>query len=136
MCRHCDRPVQKAGLCATHYNRLGSGIPMDAPLRPQRMHSFAQLNRVISYDSAHYRCKRLWGSASNYPCVGCGEKSREWAYDGTDPTELVGLSDGRDHKGGVPMRYSLWPEFYKPMCRPCHAEFDHPGTVVSTNPDW
>jgi hypothetical protein len=59
--------------------------------------------------------------------VGCGGESHDWAYDGSDPTELKGLSSGRDHRRSESfMAYSIWPEFFMPMCQKCHAEFDNP----------
>lgn len=73
----------------------------------------------ITAHSAHTRLHRLWGKASQYACVECGEPAREWAYDGTDPSQLYGLSDH-----GSWVLYSRFPEFYMPMCFPCHRRRD------------
>ena len=66
-----------------------------------------------AYNKAHYRVVKLWGPARNYLCIACGDPARDWAYDGTDPGER-----------GVKRKYSLWPEFYMPMCHACHLGRD------------
>jgi hypothetical protein len=68
-----------------------------------------------AYDNAHTRVVRLWGKACLYPCINCGRRARDWAYDGTDPTGQ-----------GIKRRYSIWPEFYMPMCHKCHMRLDGP----------
>lgn len=72
----------------------------------------------IGASAAHGRCRRLWGSASQYPCVQCDKYAREWAYDGTDPTQKYGPS--KDSY----IYYSPWPEFYMPLCFKCHKKKD------------
>lgn len=67
----------------------------------------------VKYNAAHERVKRLWGPARQYPCVQCGKPADHWAYDNTDPTELMGRA-----------RYSLFPEFYMPMCASHHQLMD------------
>lgn len=91
---------------------------MDAPIR-----GVGDIGRY----QAHRRVKKLWGSASNYPCVNCGQKSCDWAYDGTDPTQRLGKGSNNDRKSEGGRRvgwFSVWPEFYKPMCRSCHIGHD------------
>ncbi|ABE67692.1 hypothetical protein Wildcat_87 [Mycobacterium phage Wildcat] len=137
LCSACnERPVRykNRGLCHPCYVRPPSerGKPRK---KIRRM-----LSPTCSYDTAHTRCKNLWGSASLYPCIQCSEPAREWAYDGTDPTEMMGFSGApgtkrQERRGGTEMAYSAWPEFYMPMCSTCHSAFDHPGDV-GTNPDW
>jgi hypothetical protein len=73
----------------------------------------------VTYRTAHTRVSKLWGRASNYPCIACGGQAREWAYDGTDHGELTYL-----FKGKYPMKYSPYPEFYMPMCLLCHRRRD------------
>jgi hypothetical protein len=65
------------------------------------------------YARAHRKLQKLWGKAALYPCIACGGSARDWAYDGTDPTAQ-----------GVEFKYSVWPEFYMPMCHSCHLSYD------------
>lgn len=44
-----------------------------------------------------------------------------WAYDGTDPTYLMG---SHNNKQRTHLRYSRYPEFYMPMCAKCHRALD------------
>lgn len=74
-------------------------------------------NAWITYGSAHYRVARMWGPASQYPCTACGRPAAQWAYDGTDETQLYVA------KRSVGF-YSLYPEFYMPMCYLCHRLLD------------
>lgn len=67
-----------------------------------------------AYNRAHYRVKKLWGNAAQYPCISCGAPARDWAYDGTDPASF----------GAVKWKCSQYPEFYMPMCRTCHLGMD------------
>jgi HNH endonuclease len=83
-----------------------------------------------AYDRAHLRVVRLWGKARLYPCIECGRPAQDWAYDGTDPTGE-----------GVKRKYSIWPEFYMPMCHRCHLRRDKGsarmahGLVVASGPN-
>lgn len=72
---------------------------------------------TIAPGTVHNRARRLWGSASQYPCVECGNDAAEWAYDGTDPTQLYARE--RPDKSTW-LYYSRFPEFYMPMCKKCH----------------
>ena len=72
-----------------------------------------------TYTAAHRRCWREWGRAADHPCVDCQTQAREWAYDGTDPTELCG-----EDEYGPGRVYSRFPEFYMPLCRQCHVTRD------------
>lgn len=67
------------------------------------------------YQNAHNRVRRLWGNAKLYQCVRCAGPAHDWAYDGTDPTACMGVER---------CFYSVWPEFYMPLCRNCHRVFD------------
>ena len=65
------------------------------------------------------RIKRAKGPAKNYVCLHCDRTALDWAYDGTDPFELIssaGQSRGR--------RYSLDVDRYLPLCRSCHNHLD------------
>ena len=59
-----------------------------AHLRQLRIHGQMVPIRTIfedcSYVAAHHRCRALWGSAREYPCIQCGNAAEDWAYDGTD----------------------------------------------------
>lgn len=68
-----------------------------------------------NYDSAHRRCREMWGRASQYSCIRCGAQALDWAYDGSDSTQL---GSGKFH--------SRFPEFYMPLCRSCHQRLDTP----------
>ena len=73
----------------------------------------------LGYMAAHDRVRVLWGRASEHCCVGCEKPARDWAYDGTDPSERYGTNSV-----GTYLHYSVWPEFYMPMCRGCHLKRD------------
>lgn len=141
-------------LCATHEGRRKRGAQLDVPIRPRRLWSNITCSRPecekpthansyckghsyqwskhgytwpikprgifhrCSYSAAHSRVRSIWGSASKYSCVRCGEAAIDWAYDGTDEHEL----EVDTSTGGV--MYSRYPEFYMPMCRRCHKNFD------------
>jgi hypothetical protein len=77
-------------------------------------------DNYVGYDGAHGRVRRMWGSASQYDCIRCGDEAESWAYDHSDPEELC--EPEHFQKGG--RAYSPWPEFYAPMCWPCHSKFD------------
>jgi HNH endonuclease len=80
-----------------------------------------------AYNRAHYRVVKLWGKARQYPCISCGSPARDWAYDGMDPTGE-----------GVKWKYSIWPEFYMPMCHQCHLGRDRDvlGRFQDAPPTW
>lgn len=92
------------------------------------------LSANCSYHAAHTRCRLLWGPASLYRCVKCTERARDWAYDGTDPTELIRVHslDPNDTHGDALMHYSAWPEFFMPLCGACHRDLDG----IGVNDDW
>ncbi|QDH93642.1 hypothetical protein SEA_LILHOMIEP_68 [Mycobacterium phage LilhomieP] len=96
---------------------------MDGPRRSYstgpRAWTYERLASVpITSTGAHQRVRRLWGSASLYPCATCGGPAKDWAYDGTDPTHYY--EQGRKAWS----HFSRWPEFYMPMCKPCHSNHD------------
>lgn len=119
----CGDDVLAKGLCKLHYHRQRTGKPMDGPKRSYstgpRAWGFEELaSKPITTSGAHQRVRRVWGSASQYPCVECGEAASDWAYDGTDPTHIYEFS----RKSWC--HFSRWPEFYMPMCRSCHSDRD------------
>ena len=111
----CDRPVRARGYCVMHWQRLvKTGDPGSAaPLRQQ--------HEGITYQNAHDAVRRLWGSPSQYQCVTCPAVAHSWAYDGTDPGQRYGPNNSGTQGWHY---YSVWPEFYMPMCRACHTRRD------------
>lgn len=109
----CERVARYAGTgwCQTHYHRYWRTGSLD--ILPK------ELRTDLTYFGAHGRVKAQLGPANLNPCIECGSRAEEWAYDGTDPTARSGLVGE-----GWPVTYSVWPEFYKPMCRPCHRLMD------------
>ncbi len=93
----CGKPYHALGLCQQHYHKTRS---------------------IRSYADAHRAVKRKRGLASDYWCAACGSQAKHWAYDHEDPNE-------RTDDWGRP--YSLDPEHYQPMCKPCHRKFDNEG---------
>lgn len=112
----CDQYVWSRGLCSRHLSRL-----MRSTSRAERGTTHRRTHSAqVGYSGAHGRCLGLWGSATNYCCAGCGDAAQDWAYDGTDPSQLIGPR----RKGGRFVHYSAWPEFYMPLCRRCHGRRD------------
>lgn len=77
----------------------------------------------VGYAGAHYRVKSVNGPAKEHRCAECKKKkAEEWAYVGGDPDELVELR----YPKGVPreIAYSVNPDYYRPLCKPCHARVD------------
>ena len=75
----CHKKPKSLGYCATHnaqYRKHGTVKPI------------RNVWDEVTYHGAHRRCGALWGAAKHHPCVGCGKPAADWAYDGTDPTEL------------------------------------------------
>lgn len=99
------------GWCQTHYHRYWRTGTTSLVPRP--------LNTDVLYKGAHARVRIAFGKAADNACVVCGGAADEWAYDGTDETARTQYIDGR-----WPVTYSAWPEFYMPLCYPCHRAKD------------
>lgn len=114
----CGEPHESRGYCSSHASQLRKyGSPTGGPPAPS-------IHDEVTIGSAHTRVRTLWGSASQYPCVfDCGRAARDWAYDGTDPTFLLG-EQKPSATGRTKMFYSRYPEFYFPACRWCHRSRD------------
>ena len=56
----------------------------------------------------HRRIHRRHGAASNYKCVDCGGRARDWSLNGDTYTDNVGD--------------------YSPRCRSCHTKYDDSST--------
>lgn len=74
-----------------------------------------QWKEAPTYEAAHQRVRSLRGRASEYVCD-CGEQAAQWAYDHSDPNELVSVTRG--------CVYSTDPARYTPMCALCHKRYD------------
>lgn len=127
----CSRVVSKSGHCNAHYVRSRRGLDMDQPLRITVQRGFYAreyhdgFQYILSVPAAHERCRYLWGSASQYPCIECGNFAKYWAYDGTDPEGRLGESRPSATDGSSSfVWYSLYPEFYIPLCQQCHIKRD------------
>lgn len=108
----CEKRHEGLGYCAMHYQKFKKyGDPLGGRW-------FQSADR--SYPTAHYRVRRDRGPAAAQQCQHCPEPAAEWAYDHTDPDELLGVDHGRR----VP--YSLDPARYMPLCVDCHRLFDSP----------
>lgn len=120
----CGVSVHAHGMCNKHYRRWmkhGDVTRGDVP--------------TLTYSGAHMRMYDLWGSASQYTCVFCREPAGHWAYDGTDPSELVGAKVGGSRTSDL--CYSRFPEFYMPLCVSCHTGMDRGrGGVHRTTEGW
>lgn len=69
-----------------------------------------------AYNTAHNAVRKARGKASAHPCVLCGGKARDWAYDHSDPDEVLCPKKN--------LIYSTDPERYRPMCPACHQTYD------------
>ena len=111
----CGRPVCARGYCDMHWQRFNKTGDPGPPGRLRKIHP------GITYQNAHDAVRRFWGPASQYRCIECESDAGCWAYDGTDPTQKYGENNSAT-KGWH--YYSIWPEFYMPMCRRCHTRRD------------
>ena len=69
------------GWCQTHYHRYWRNRTLDTVGRKEPLST--------KYRAVHTRVASLFGKAEHTACVECGASAKEWAYDGTDPTELT-----------------------------------------------
>jgi hypothetical protein len=105
------------GWCQTHYHRwYRTGTTEDPTPAP------VDWWKRVTYWGAHTRNIAAFGKASAHACVSCGGQAAEWAYDGTDPTEIV--ENVRFQGRTYPTPFSRFPEFYMPMCTGCHRALD------------
>lgn len=113
----CDRIYRAHGFCRTHYSRWRKyGDPQShVPIRDG-------VSRNVGYHGAHDRVKAARGRASEHGCAWaeCSAAASDWAYDGQDPEEMIGM----DH--GTELRYSANPQHYLPLCKSHHIRFDAP----------
>jgi hypothetical protein len=69
----------------------------------------------ITYGGVHRRLERYRGQANAHSCVGCSAPADNWAYNHSDPDELL-------NEHGHP--YSPNLTRYDPMCFACHRARD------------
>lgn len=125
----CDGVSTRRGICNAHYERVRRNGNAGGPVKrrgeywtgPRLDWSDTAKVRSVGLSGAHTRVSRLWGRASLYQCIECGAQAKDWAYDGTDPSQLLGSRD----KNVDPGWYSPYPEYYMPMCRTCHKLRDN-----------
>lgn len=108
----CERHVLARGWCRTHYSHWWKHGDPAISLKPP---GAKPRESAVGYYAAHYRVYDARGKAAQHIC-GCGSRAAHWAYNHTDPQELV------DQSSGFP--YSLDVSRYVPMCVSCHRLFD------------
>lgn len=81
-----------------------------------------------NYDAVHYWLRISRGSARLWPCLDCHAPARQWAYDNSDPRELI------EEVHGSMLRFSGAPWHYIPLCRRCHAVEDRTARGLETRP--
>lgn len=111
-----ERKYVTTGWCQTHYHRWYRTGSTD---EPQRLTDWWE---PVTYRATHARVVSTFGRAATHPCIDCGAQAKEWAYDGTDPSQILGAVN----VSGTAYRvtWSRFPEFYMPLCFPCHRRLD------------
>ena len=104
--RGLHRRSEVERICSAHIRQLQSVNGKMVPIRT--ILDECRLRRARAR-----RCRALWGGSN--PVV--VRRPADWAYDGTDPSELYDTER-------LVVAYSRFPEFYMPMCKPCHKERD------------
>jgi hypothetical protein len=107
----CETRVSGLGYCEKHYQRFRKhgSAEWEPPVRGSRW-----IGNAAGYGTVHIRLRNERGAASSHECVSCGAAARDWAYQHGAPDERV--EDGKP--------YSLNLDYYAPMCRDCHRQFD------------
>jgi len=112
----CRAEARKRGWCLKHYmrwRRHGDPTKVGDTKGPA---NGRWKGDAAKYTAIHHRLYRYRGAAADHPCQHCDQSAEDWAYDRTDPNELV------DQETGFP--YSTDPARYMPLCKPCHYRFD------------
>lgn len=126
ICSHegCDRLSRARGWCPKHYQRWkfrgdpNTVLPRSGPNGTGPL-SINWRGQDVSYSGAHVRVAKQRGPAKQHRCEHCGDSAAEWAYDHSDPNELVG-----DEGHGYQAPYSLSAVHYIALCVTCHRRFD------------
>lgn len=119
----CNRPAALGDWCEAHKLRARLQDATGRTVDRYPLGAVPRTNwwREITYATAHIRVKSLWGSAKGYFCVDCEKAAACWAYDGTDPAQLLSPCDYAEAPSAW---YSPFPEFYMPLCSRCHSGRD------------
>lgn len=81
-----------------------------------------------TYEQVHHGLQWVFGPADQHPCVSCGSRAKDWAYQYT--------AGEKEQKSETGSPYSDDLDHYAPMCRSCHRSFDiknDPERHISTN---
>lgn len=103
-----------------HLDHLRSGATSSCGCLQKERAAEASGRLQVGYSGAHYRVKRIKGLATSHDCVDCGERAKDWSYNGLDPNEIRG--------GQNNCRFSSDPDYYVPRCRSCHRKHDRAAT--------
>lgn len=104
----CGKATPYKLYCWKHYQRLRTTGSLDL-VKPRG----AKYKAHVGYKGAHGRVYKLYGSALYHFCS-CNAQGQEWSYAGGGPCE-------HDSPDGP---YSCLPEYYEPLCVPCHRARD------------
>lgn len=125
----CRSPVRARGWCGAHHSRWRRfGDPEGKSVKKiwvdwmpsgRGAENANWTGDSATYGAAHQRVRKERGAAANFLCP-CGSRAREWAYQGGDPGEKF----GPNKSGGTWSFYSTDPNFYEPLCAPCHKTKD------------
>lgn len=114
----CDRKDRgPRGYCDLHQGRIDRHGDPNIVLPSGRLSGSQHpmfKGEDVGYSGIHMRIKAERGSASNYPCVECGESASHWSYDHVDKAERMSPEGA----------YSIDLEHYQPRCVSCHKTYD------------
>lgn len=116
-----DSKYASTGWCQTHYHRwwrTGSPVGVKQAKGASGSAAVSWKGNDITYFGAHGRIKRTRGSATKYPCSGCGNAATQWSYDHADADQKWATFGNRV------IAYSVDPDHYQPLCRGCHIKRD------------
>lgn len=120
----CDAEYYTAGFCHPHYRaKRNYGDPLAAPGYASGERSVRWKGAQAGYHAVHDRLRSRRGKASDYTCVECGGKARDWAYDYKCPDEAVWVERN--------LVYSHDVDRYEPLCTPCHRRRDRAHRPLS-----
>ncbi|WP_437106687.1 hypothetical protein [Streptomyces sp. enrichment culture] len=109
----CGQHVSKV----LHIRNVKAEVTLNCAEREH--HRDPRITSTPAYSTVHHRKATAEGSASEHPCIRCGERAEDFAYlHGTHDV----LSDDTGREAGLP--FSADPEQLAPFCRPCHHRWD------------
>ena len=113
----CERKHGARGWCIGHYSRwtrTGDVGSAEITVLTGAAHPNWAGDQP-NYNTVHQRLPRVRGKATGQTCIGCGVPAEAWAYDHSDPDELV------NDRGQA---YSANLDHYQPLCHSCHIKAD------------